>query len=437
MKQQQSLNEFLPRWHRLLLIVGAIALAGCNALPSQEAKAQPRSASTQAKSQAVNVDVAVAGLGSLAGALEYTGTTQPIQEVAVRSQTEGQLLSLNVDVGDPVIGGQAIARVDDTLPTAQVNEANSQFAALEVEVAKAQAQVSEVQARADLQRTELQQAEADAARMQKLYREGAVPQQQAEQARTKAQSAKALLRSIEAQIKTQKQAVAAAQQRVAAQQSTITQAQTRESYTDINAPTAGIVMKRATEPGNLLRLGDEILRIGDFSRVKVVFQLSELDLSRVQVGQTVQVRLDAFPEEQFLGEVIRISPAADPTARLVPVEVSIPNSNGRLGSGLLARVQIDALSRERVVIPVSALGEEGRPGAASAQKPAGVDSTLFIVSGTGQDATVTARTVTLGSRQDGKVEVLSGLNPGERFVLRSTRPLKDGDPVRLSILSET
>lgn len=434
MKQQQSLKPFLPRWEVLGLMIGAIALSGCNLLPSQEAQAQSGSAQSRPQSQSVNVDVAIASLGALDSALEYTGTTQPIQEVAVRSQTEGQLLSLNVDVGDRVINGQAIARIDDTLPTAEVSEANSQLAALELEVAKAQAQVSEAQARVDLQRTELQQAETDAARMQKLYQEGAVPQQQAEQARTKARTARALLRSIEAQVNTQKKAVSAAQQRVAAQRSTTNQAQTRQSYSDINAPTTGIVMKRSTESGNLLRLGDEILRIGDFSRVKVVFQLSELDLNRVRVGQTVQVRLDAFPKENFTGEVIRISPAADPTARLVPVEVSIPNSNGRLGSGLLARVLIDSIQSAKVVVPMSALGEEGRPGAAP--KPS-ANPTVFVVSGTGDAATVKARPVQVGTRQDGRIEILSGLAPGERFVLRSSRPLKDGDTVRLSILSET
>jgi multidrug efflux pump subunit AcrA (membrane-fusion protein) len=64
------------------------------------------------------------------------------------------------------------------------------------------------------------------------------------------------------------------------------------------------------------------------------------------------------------------------------------------------------------------------------------NGTLFVVADTQGKPTVTSRAVTLGKSADGKVEILSGLQPGERYVARSGRPLKNGEPVRLSILSE-
>ncbi|MBD2027847.1 efflux transporter periplasmic adaptor subunit, partial [Leptolyngbya sp. FACHB-711] len=72
----------------------------------------------------------------------------------------------------------------------------------------------------------------------------------------------------------------------------------------------------------------------------------------------------------------------------------------------------------------------------AAQAAAGSKVTLFVVQGEGQDATTVARSIEIGSRENGKVEVRSGLKPGEAFVVRSSQPLKEGQPVQFSILSE-
>ena len=80
-------------------------------------------------------------------------------------------------------------------------------------------------------------------------------------------------------------------------------------------------------------------------------------------------------------------------------------------------------------------GEPGRGNSPSST--AASPSTIFVVTGEGNEAKVTARQVRVGDRANGNVEILSGLNPGERYVTRSGKPLKDGDAVRFSILSET
>jgi RND family efflux transporter MFP subunit len=201
-----------------------------------------------------------------------------------------------------------------------------------------------------------------------------------------------------------------------------------------------------TEEGNLAQPNSEVLRLGDFRRVQVNLEVSELALAKIQLGQSVTVRLDAFPGQTFPGQVSRISPAADQTARLVPVEVIIPN-NGRIGSGLLARVSFESGATQRVVVPETAIAQEeqgarskGRGEENSIQNPKSKIrnslGTVFVVTRGESQATVTARAVKLGERADGKVEVLSGLKAGERFVARSGRPLKNGETVRLSILSE-
>jgi HlyD family secretion protein len=285
------------------------------------------------------------------------------------------------------------------------------------------------------------QAQADSQRQQQLVKQGAIAQQTAQQARTQAQTAAQELRAATEQVRTEQQAVAAAQGRVVAQQAVVAQAKERRSYTRLTSPITGVVTEKVTEPGNLLQAGGEVLKIADFNRIKVVVQVSELELAQIQVGQSVQVRLDAFPNQTLIGRVARISPTADATARLIPVEVVIPNSDGKIGSGLLARVNFATQAAQRVVVPQIAIQKEARNKASSQPTVTKEESdeqngTLFVITNVEGKAKVTARAVTLGKKADGKVEILSGLQPGDRYVVRSGKSLKDGDAVRLSIISE-
>jgi multidrug efflux pump subunit AcrA (membrane-fusion protein) len=338
-----------------------------------------------------------------------------------------------------------------------VSQAQAELGALQSEVARAQTQVSNARALAEQARVELKQAQVDAARRQTLGNQGAISQQEAELAQTAAQTAQQTLQSALEQIRTEQQAVEAAKGRVAAQQAAVAQERERRSYALIASPINGVVLEQISEPGNLIQPGGEILRLGDFSRVKVVVPVSELELANIRVGQSVRVSLDAFPNDSFAGSITRISPAADQAARQVPVEITIPNSNGRIGSGLLARVNFASSKQERVVVPETALqeaGERERGGARGAEgageagrRGSNVQSrspnsqptegTVFTLTGTGSEAKVQARRVQVGDRANGQVEILSGLQPGERFVSRSGKPLKAGETVRLSILSRT
>ncbi len=429
-------------------------LTGCNLLPKAEAEAQSRPPGAD-RGGPTAVDVATAQTGVLDEPIEYIGTTNAVREVSLRSQTEGRLLNLNADIGDSVKQGQILAQLDDTLLLTAVNQEKAELAALQAEVARARTQVGNAQAKAEQARLELQQAQADAARRRTLRAAGAISQQEAELAQTAEATAQQNLRSATEQIRTEQQAVEAAIGRVAAQQATVAQNQERQSYALVASPINGVVVAQLTEVGNLVTPGSEILKVGDFSSVKVALPVSELELANIRVGQSVTVRLDAFPKETLSGRVTRISPAADQAARQIPVEVTIPNSTGQIGSGLLARVSFAPNTRSRVIVPQTALQEnkgdasgrkdQGKPikagGEASSPRKSGGgmggESMLFVIKGEGQQTQVAARKVTVGASANGKVEILSGLQPGERFVTRSAKPLKDSEKVRVSVLSKT
>lgn len=413
-----------------------IALSGCS-LPKDNADAETKPPGAE-RSQATAVDVATAKAASLTATREYTGTTQPFQEVAIRAQAEGQLRQLNVAVGDRVQKGQILARIDDSLLNAETAEAAAELASRQVGISQIQAQVSDAQTQVEQNRLQLQQAEFDAARYSSLAKSGAISQQQAQQSRTQARTAAQVLRSAQAKVRVQQQSIAVANSQIAAQQAVVNQQQQKRAYAMVMSPISGVVLTRSTEQGNLVQVGNELLRVGDFSQAKVTVQVSELDLANVRLGGAVKVRLDAFPTEQFGGKVTQISPAANPTSRLVPVEMTMPNPTGRVGSGLLSRVSFTQTAVDRVVVPLSALQEDlskTKPTGANSSTPKPTKGTLFVIQQDGERAKVMARSVALGQQIDGKVQILSGLNPGERFVARSGKPLKDGDSVRLSILS--
>jgi multidrug efflux pump subunit AcrA (membrane-fusion protein) len=417
------------------------------------------------------VDVAIASSDVSQSETEYTGTTAPIREVSVKSRIEGRLIDLAVDIGDRVEAGQAIAQLDDAVLSATVLQAEAEVAARESEVSQASAAVGNARAQVERARVEYQQSQADANRFTQLAKDGAVSSQTAEAANTRALSAEQSLRSAEQQVNLQQQTVGASSQRVLAQEAIKLRELERQSYTTITAPINGLVLEKVSETGNMLFAGNEVLKLGDFSQVKVIVLVSELEISKVRLNQSVNVRFDTFPNQKFTGTVRRISPVADPVARLIPVEVVVPNRDDKLGSGQLARVQFAGKQEKQIIIADSALEAAGRPAAqppkdaAATKNPENKSSenkgsekanakpnansnkasdkgkprtgNVFVITGEGKDAIASARQVTLGNRRDGKVVILSGLKEGDRIVVRSGGKLQDGDAVKLSVLSES
>ncbi|MBE9046116.1 efflux RND transporter periplasmic adaptor subunit [Pleurocapsales cyanobacterium LEGE 10410] len=432
MSRRFSLTRY-NYWLPYCLIPGLMLLtAGCGSLPPGEAQGE---VSDSQQPQSVAVDVAVASLGSLEKDTEYVGTTFPVREVSLRSRIEGQILNMAVDVGDRLEQGQVLARIDDSISEATAIEAEAEVAALQSEVASLQADVNDARAQVEQARLELQQARSDAARTEQLFEQGAISEQEAELDRTAVGTAEQTLQSAQQQVQNRSSAVVAAQRRVAAQQAIVDRERQRQSFTMLTSPVTGSVLERVLEPGDLAQVGNEVLRLGDFSQIQVQVQISELELAEIRQGQTAQVRLDALPEATFIGEVTQISLAADATARLIPVEVTIPNSDRRIGRGLLARVNFGQQNDRSVVVPETAVQV-----ASSTTKENNSDSdtaTMFILNRESEQATVTAREVQLGDRANSRVEILSGLEPGEEFVVRSSRNLQDGDSVRLSFISES
>ncbi len=413
----------------LVFIVATVGLLpGCQFLAKQESiLAQEQKFQSSAQKPVTTVDVVVASQESLATTQEYIGTTQPTTELSLRSQVEGTLISLSVEVGDRVSRGQVVGQIDDSLLLAVVNQEQAELASLESDLVRAKIEVKNAEIRVEEALIRLQQAENDRERYKNLAQKGLISQQEAESFATAAKVAEKAVLLAEKSVNVAKQTVASAIGRVAAQKSVVAESIQRQAYTQLIAETTGIVTHKVSEPGNLVREGEEILKIGNFNPIKVVVLLSELDLERVAVGQTVEVKLDAFSESSFLGRVNRIAPLANVATRQITIEIIIPNPDNVIKGGLLSRVSFISSVTSQITIPESAVIEEDGK------------NYVFVVAqenSQNREAVVTKRQVQLGDRSNPKVAILQGVKSGEKIVIRSSQPLNDGETIGLSIISD-
>lgn len=381
----------------------------------------------QERSSAPSVDAVRINRESLEEPQEYIGTTQPVREVVVRSQAEGQLLSLTVDVGDTITQGQTIARLDNTILQSALTRAEGELASLRAERLSAVAEINNAQSQVESARVRLQQAQADVNRFEELNREGAIARRELEVAQTEERTAIQEVSSAQSQVRVRESAVSAIDGRIQSQQAIIAEARQRLNYTQISAGSEGRVLERLTEPGNLVQPGGEILRLGDFSQVKVQISVSELDLENFSVGRPVTVRLDAYPTQTFSGVVSTISPAADADVRQIPVEITLDTNSISINSGLLARVSLADNRTPPIVIPQNAL----EVGGSDENNP-----TVFVLNDNGSEPSVIARPIVIGDNRNGRVEVTQGLRESDRLIVRSSQPLQDGQTVSLSIISD-
>ncbi|WP_198805363.1 efflux RND transporter periplasmic adaptor subunit [Leptolyngbya sp. BL0902] len=446
-------NESHRPWlGSILLVALALLGSGCRGWQEPTALAQPQPSTEEAGP--IVVDVATAQAAA-AEARSYTGSTQPVRQVSLRSQAEGSLLNLSYNVGDTVAQGQVVGTLEQTLLQTAVGEAEAELAARQFEVTRAEAELADIRTRINQANLDLQQARNDAQRLRTLANEGAIAEQTAEQAETTLGGAQQALTSAQEQVRTREQSVAAARQRVVAQQAIVQETRQRLSFANLTAPLSGVVLERVVEPGDLVRPGEAVLTLGDLSEVVVVIEVADRNLSDVRLGQSATVTIDALPGETFRGQVTRISPLADRTSRLVPVEITLPNPGSRIGSGLLARVTGLGTTTNAVLVPESALsvgeggGQGGRPGGGPGSAPSGGGNNgqatgqggapgnqIFVLQPQGDVFVAAPRSVQIGERSDGQVTVLAGLSPGDRYIVRSGQPITPGATVQPSLLSD-
>ncbi|HXV76775.1 MAG TPA: efflux RND transporter periplasmic adaptor subunit [Candidatus Polarisedimenticolaceae bacterium] len=323
----------------------------------------------------VAVDVERVAVESWRDGLELTAGVLPAVRATPGTVLMGRVDRVLVEEGDVVERGQTLARIESRDVAARLAQARAGVAAA---------------------RAAEQNARRMHERMERLHANSAASDKNLEDAEAAHEAALAQLAAAEEAVKV---------------------AEVQVDYSEIVAPFAGVVVDKGIEAGDTAAPGMPLFVIDDLSKVKIEVQVPESAAASVAVGDPVEVE---FRGERFDGRLSELVPAADPRSRTVTMRALLDNPERRLRAGMFARLVLPGGVRDALTVPSSAIVRKGPL------------TGVFVVGSDASDRPVAGlRWVTLGTERAGRVEVLTGLDAGERVVSAPDGRLEDGQPVEV------
>lgn len=340
-------------------------------------------------------------------AVEVVGTLAAQEEVTISAQTEGTVSQIRADLGDRVHGGQVLIEIDREKASYKLAQ---QKAAFERALAKygvtRPGQLPPIEQTPDVQKAaaELAQAQQSFERADELNRRQLLPRQQLDDADANLRSKKA---TYESSLQTAKNLRAD----IDASDATMKLADRELRDTSIRAPFDGYVQKRLVSLGEFVKTQAPVMSVVRVDPLKVTAEMPERMAPWIQVGQSVDLRVDAFPDKPITGTVSRISPSVNAQTRAFPFEARVPNPGALLKPGTFARVHIETSRVDHVLtLPSAAL-----------QYRYGV-SRVFVVNGD----RLAVRELKIGDRVGDRIEIVSGVKAGEPVAVSDAESLADG-----------
>ena len=310
---------------------------------------------------------------SLEERIEATGQLTAPEHAQIAAEVSGRVTEILVPEGSAVEAATVVLEIDRERRRLEVDRVRAALA-------EAQAAATE------------QQREFD--RIAKLHEQNVASESRLDQART---------------------SVAGATSRLDGARANLSVAERAWRDASVRAPFSGYVARRLVSRGEFVREGQALFELVALDPIEVELHLPEIDSGRVRVGQSVVIRVAPHPDEVFDGELSFVSPVIDEKSRTLRVKARLDNADGRLRPGLFARADLGIARREGV----SMVPEE-----AVLQRSDG--SVVFRLL---EGDRVERRLVTTGVYRDDRVEVVEGLEPGDRVVVRGQARLSDGELV--------
>jgi membrane fusion protein (multidrug efflux system) len=309
---------------------------------------------------AAAVELAPVATGAVAILFEGVGSAEAVESIVVTAKESGIVGEIHFQPGQRVELGQLLLSLDTRELSAELAVTQAQF----------------------------EQAELEARRAERLIKTNSVSQDQYD--------------ALQAQLR-------AARARMLA-------ARARFEDAMIHAPFAGVVGLRDLSIGALVEPGRTITTLDDISTIKLVFNVPEIYLAKLQPGLPLIAKTPAYPDREFIGELVAVDSRIDPATRSIRVEGRLPNDDGMLKSGLFMTVRLSLDSRQNaLLIPEQALLPRGRQ-----------QYVYLPVNGK-----AVLREVQLGQRLPGKVEILEGVKAGDQVVIAGLQKLYDGAAIQV------
>jgi len=318
------------------------------------------------------VEVDTVKTGRIVETREAVGTVRAFESITVTAKVAGIITEIGFEEGQKVKAGDMLVQLDAAERKAEIEQANA-------EANRAIALRNEVAIKLE--------------RAQALSRTGAGTSAQVE--------------DLTAQMKSLEGSIASAQAQRRA-------AEARLEELTVRAPFAGRVGTRSVSLGAYIPPGTRITSLDDLSRVRLDFNVPENLLGRLKPGQTVNARSAAYQGRIFKGAVTTIDPRIDQTTRTVRLTAEFDNPDEALRPGMFLSVALEVTTKDdAVVIAEEAIVSEG------------LRQIVYPV----KDNKVERRVVRIGQRQNGKVEVVEGLQPGETIVVLGVQRVRPGAEV--------
>jgi RND family efflux transporter MFP subunit len=334
--------------------------------------------------------------------LVLPGNVQAMTEAPVLARASGYIRKRYKDIGDRVHGGDIMAEIEAPELDQQILQANAALDQSKSSVQQAEAAVEQGKANENL-------AKVTAGRWDNLQKRGVVSKQENDtyQAQWAAQ---------QANVQALGKALAAAQSNVGAVQANLERLKQLKTYQTVRAPFDGVVTVRNVDTGALVNEANTLLyRVAQTGSLRVYVNLPQSESENVRPGQHATLTIAELPGKKFDGTVTRTSNALDPTSRTLLTELQVANTAGLLLPGMYAQVDLSVPRRDPpLLIPGDTLVVRS-------------DGPQVAVIGEGD--TVHFTRVQLGRDFGDRLEVLSGLEEGQRLAVNPSDAVSEGAKV--------